>query len=242
MPWIHHRLHPLMVRIFLRLGLSKRWKKKEYFLRVNVLTTWSSLLEAWLLVRSAQQKETVLQLRFPHLVIWRPVTWISSPDGPSRTLLSDHKCRSRLCSAEYFGGTRQARQSNQRTAASSVWTCQSDVCCLSLLSKEDKLQAFTSTWALNFGTRFLTEKAERWFECRFLWRENIRFWSLTALRFGSTKYFITGFGRKNGSETENSYSWVPSFWTVLPLAERMYGWSGYLQLPQNFVWANLFRK
>ena len=35
------------------------------------------------------------------------------------------------------------------------------VCCLSLLSKEDKLKAFTSTWALNFGTRFLTEKAER---------------------------------------------------------------------------------
>lgn len=34
------------------------------------------------------------------------------------------------------------------------------VCCLSLLSKEDKLKAFTSTWALNFGTRFLTEKAK----------------------------------------------------------------------------------
>lgn len=126
MPWIHHRLHPVLVRIFLRLGLSKTLKEERVFSPgENVLTTWSSLLEAWLLVRSAQQKETVLQLRFPHLVIWRPVTWISSPDGPSRTLLSDHKCRSRLCSAEYFGGTRQARQSNQRTAASSVWTCQS---------------------------------------------------------------------------------------------------------------------
>lgn len=31
MPWIHHRLHPLMVRIFLRLGLSKTLKEERVF-------------------------------------------------------------------------------------------------------------------------------------------------------------------------------------------------------------------
>ena len=31
MPWIHHRLHPVLVRIFLRLGLSKTLKEERVF-------------------------------------------------------------------------------------------------------------------------------------------------------------------------------------------------------------------
>ena len=90
MPWIHHRLHPVLVRIFLRLGLSKTLKEERVFSPGE---------------------------RVDHVVLaTRGVT----ARAIGSTKLSDHKCRSRLCSAEYFGGTRQARQSNQRTAASSV--------------------------------------------------------------------------------------------------------------------------
>lgn len=48
MPWIHHRLHPVLVRIFLRLGLSKTLKEERVFSpgeRVDhvVLATSSSI-------------------------------------------------------------------------------------------------------------------------------------------------------------------------------------------------------
>lgn len=158
MPWIHHRLHPLLVRIFLRLGLSKSLKEGERVFSSNeridhvVLVTKGVTARA---IGSTKGDSPAIALSTPGHLAAGNLNFFSGRPAAGHYFAITNAEVAYVPRNILAGLAKQDSFINELLQVQFELASLSDrvgFCCLSLLSTEDKLKALTSTWALNFGT------------------------------------------------------------------------------------------
>ncbi len=168
MPWLHHRLHPTLVRIFLQLGIQRKLNEGERIFNQNEKIDQLVLCLKGITARAigpGNECSSAFAISTPgHLAAGNLNFFSGRPAAGHYFALTNAEIvcvpRSILLNL-----AKQDRNINELLQIQLELASLSDrvgFICLSLLSTEDKLKALCSTWSLNYGEMVKDERQKKW--------------------------------------------------------------------------------
>lgn len=167
MPWIHHRLHPLLVKIFLKLGITETLKEGQRVFSPNeridhvVLVTKGVTARA---IGSTGGDVHAIALSTPGHLAAGNLNFFSGRPAAGHYFAITNAEVVYVPRNILLGLAKQDRAVNELLQVQFELASLSDrigFCCLSLLNTEDKLKALASTWALNYGTMVVDKEGRK---------------------------------------------------------------------------------
>ena len=158
MPWIHHRLHPILEKLFMKLGIARTLREGEKIFSSKekvdhvVLVTKGVTGRA---IGSTSGETQAIALSTPGHIAAGNLNFFSGRPAAGHYFAVTKAEVVCVPQSILTGVAKQDRIINELLQVQFELASLSDrvgFCCLSLLSTEDKLKALTSTWALNYGT------------------------------------------------------------------------------------------